>query len=249
MKIFLLALFLVPFFCQAKCKFEQSANIIKNVTFENQTQHLVSWDFSSQDVLRNTSTVSSTLYSLYKNKVKDHIDISPYSLLQRDSVRMILPSDYHNVITVLSDVAGTISKINCLESLLLNYQIQRSDDFMSHPTEFLAYYLVRNNLLKVFLYTNNDLGIRKLRPLIEQINNHMQRGWKVIGNIHNHNFFLDNFEEQNSQGTLAPSGSDVQMYKSLSMEELPISYITNGFHTLKLGHDEFELFRSHSDYL
>jgi hypothetical protein len=112
------------------------------------------------------------------------------------------------------------------------------------PTEFLAYFLEKNGRLRIYLLTNDSLGVGGMGRLKQEVSNSVLAGWRLDGNLHNHSFFLSEINSSKPQGVLAPSTNDMRVFNGDATDlELPRALITNGFHTIVLDAGYFPLFK------
>ena len=145
----------------------------------------------------------------------------------------------------LEGAAGAIREVNCLEGLLFAAQSERSlsqgRSMYTHPTEFLSWVLSRGDTLKVWYYTVDQPGVRALSNVNDPVAADVAAGWRVVANVHNHNFFP---AEERVLGGVVPSAVDVQaLLGARSTLGLLRATITNGFHSIDITAAELDRFR------
>jgi hypothetical protein len=206
------------------------------------------WNFQDDSILRSESLPDLPSFSSYRKAVQARLNVDPLSLLDRYFRIGIEGGDAYNLDVVRNDSAHFIRPIRCLEALLLDAQIERTPKMLVAPTELLAFYLRHpDGRLRVYYLTDDLAGIWKMESLSAKIHEDLQEGWIVIGNLHNHSFFLDHLEHPDvihPQGVLSPSANDMQVLKEAKSElGLQSALITNGFNTIEIPASEFGRFR------
>jgi hypothetical protein len=166
---------------------------------------------------------------LYRNKLNSLYDTDPVALLE-SAVKYEEGLDQKNNRVIFENI-DKIRKINCLETKLIAIQNSRKD-LLKEPTEFIAFKLSRGEKYKLYYFTSNIAGVRSLGFIHKEIEESLKNGWKLIYNLHNHNFFID---EKKYRGTVAPSSADAWVFKvELKNYGLQKALVTNGFHTVEL---------------
>jgi len=146
----------------------------------------------------------------FRRAISERIDVDHPALLtaQRGYVN---GGDAINVDKVLAATVGTVRKMNCLEALLLATQAARTAakgaPMHRMPTEFMAYVLTRQDDIKIYYYTVDQAGVGGLGIFNEHLDKDIAEGWRVVRNIHNHNFFPDS---ERIYGGAVPSAADIQ---------------------------------------
>jgi hypothetical protein len=225
------------------CQFES-----KPIILESGESHLMQyWDFSNSSIIDLATLPNSSRFIFYRNLVQSKINIDPIELLLRYSKAGVSVNDTYNLNVVLSNPLKYIQPIKCLEALLLNNQFERNTTMPINPTEFLAFYLKNNeNQLRVYYLTDDISGVRKVSPLLSHIETDVKNGWTLIGNLHNHSFFLENInqdETHHPQGVLIPSSNDIQVLRATRDEfKMQNASITNGFNTIFISAEELDKF-------
>jgi hypothetical protein len=221
------------------CAFPSAPAVLSSTS----TGLLQRWDFRDSGILTSHHFRQSTALRKYRAAIRSGINTDYRFLLQRYLERGPAPDDAYNLGTAAR--SAQFKPISCLEALLLEFQIQRNPKMASDPTEFLATYLQRDGRLKVYYQTNDSIGISGLKKLTAWIAKDLTAGWKHIGNLHNHSFFMEALESKQPQGVLAPSATDMKLFKefrkTLGLEEVAI---TNGFDTIHIPAREFDRYRS-----
>ena len=85
-------------------------------------QYVKVWTFGSRRLLEESNLTNSKKYEHFKKLVSGYLDVDPVVLLARYQTRTIYQNDLYNLESVLLHNVGRIRKINCLESLLLDFQ-------------------------------------------------------------------------------------------------------------------------------
>ena len=115
---------------------------------------------------------------------------------------------------------------------------------LSHPTEFHGF-ITKNEKegkIRVYFGSSDTEWPPKPTVIIEELEKEINKGWELIGHLHNHYCKKD----KNYVGILAPSLADAQYYKMLKERfRLAEVLITNGFHTVEIENKDFAKFESH----
>jgi hypothetical protein len=203
------------------------------------------WEFPDSTAVTLDKLPQSIALRNYRQRIESGVSVDYHVLLQRYLSRKPSIDDAYNLSVAASLSAGHFKPISCLEALLLDFQIRRNPTMTAEPTEFFAAYLQREQRLRVYYLTNDSTGVSGLKKLTDRIENDLSNGWKFIGNLHNHSFFMDALDSNQPQGVLAPSATDMKLFKSLK-ESLGLeeAAITNGFDTLHISAQDFDLYRS-----
>jgi hypothetical protein len=233
-------------FCQAECRFETAATIL-----EERENHLLQyWEFHTAAIPNSFELPQSPSFSSYREAVTAKINSDPLGLLERYLSAGPYPADAHNIEIVLSD-PRRIRPIQCVEALLLDYQIGRTLKMLTEPTEFLSLFLVSpEGRYRAYYLTDDVGGIRRMEQLKAYVGSDLELGWLLVGNLHNHSFSLDHLDwdqKHHPQGVLAPSASDIQVFRGMKEElNLRSASITNGFHTISIPAEDFGKYRAPS---
>jgi hypothetical protein len=226
------------------CQFESAPTVL-----EAGESHLLQyWEFSSSSIVDLIELPTSAAFVSYRNLVSSKLNTDPVELLSRYSIAGANVNDGYNLEVVRKDPSKYIRPMHCLEGLLLDNQIKRNKEMSVKPTEFLAFYLKSGDgRLRVYYLTDDIAGVRKLSSLFDRITLDIAQGWEVVGNLHNHSFFLDNInndEAHHPQGVLIPSANDIQVLRASRDDfKLKSASITNGFNTIFLPSTELDNFR------
>lgn len=207
---------------------------------------LAQWDFKSAGILSEKELPVAPELAAYQQKVKQLIpDTNPYKLLARYAARGPAADDLFNLEVVQRKEAGVMHNLTCIEALLLDYQLQRNPLMAERPTEFVAYFLRRQGGARVYFFTNDAEGVSGMAELYARVKMDESNDWSVVGNLHNHSFFLGDVSGPGPQGVLAPSASDVKLLRAAVEEvDLTAAYITNGFQTVRIKGADLKLFRA-----
>jgi hypothetical protein len=239
-------LFILSFsyFAQASdCRFE-----LNPIVIEESSDHLLQyWDFNNSTVNVSIEIPDSINFGNYRKIVSNKMNVSPLNLLKRYSRTNPNSNDNFNLQVVINS-PGYIRPVHCIEALLLDYQIQRNTNMLTAPTEFFSVYLTNDlGKFRVYYLTDDMNGLKKLGPLFENLEKDLANGWSLVGNLHNHSFWLNNVVDDKShpQGVLSPSATDIQLFESMKSDfNLPSASITNGFNTVEVPSSNFTKFRS-----
>ncbi|MCX5795570.1 MAG: hypothetical protein NTY77_08770 [Elusimicrobia bacterium] len=247
--IFLLAAISLPRSLQAAmapCSFPSEPTIIERTDSGPNPILLQYWDFDSDRILFLKSPPDSKRLAEYRETVAKRITTDPTALLKRYMALQPAPEDLHNIEVVMSR-PGSIKEIGCLAGLLLEIQISRNERFATDAPEFIAYFLQKKGKLRAYFLTNDSRGIRGagFSDLLSRIDADRDGGWKVLANLHNHSFFLNDLDSRKPQGVLAPSANDIQVF-SAQIERFGLkgAYITNGFNTLYVPGQDIKRYAS-----
>lgn len=245
--IFLFAAIFLPMNVQAamdQCAFGSEPTIIERTDAGPNPILLQYWDFDSDQILFLKSLPDSRRLAEYREMVAKRIATDPAALLKRYMALQPTPEDLHNIEVVLSR-PGNIKELDCLTGLLLDVEIGRDERFATDGPEFIAYFLQRKGKLRAYFLTNDSGGIRGagVSSLLRRIDADRDAGWKVLANLHNHSFFLNDLDSKKPQGVLAPSANDIGVFIShIERFGLKGAYITNGFHTLYVSSQDIKLY-------
>lgn len=208
---------------------------------------VLAWDMPSTDLATQPDTVDSQSLLYYRVAVLRHFNknVDPYFLMNRHVQHTTDRKDLFNLKMVLNEKVGQIRPISCLESLLIEFQINRNPQMKAKPTEFLAFILEKKTNMRVYFQTNDALGVSDMTAMSTAIENDQKDGWIVKGTLHNHSFFLGHLAKPKPQGVLAPSATDVQFYLNQDSQfATEYHYITNGFDTLALPRRDLKKLQS-----
>lgn len=155
---------------------------------------------------------------------------------------------------VLAGSAGTLRPIGCLESLLIEAQLERFPATGAR-SEMHAFVLTRESATAhpeepseiVYFAASSAPFPPRPGPLLDSIAAREAEGWRLAADIHNHPFYLDRLGSDSRgqpladiAGATAPSTSDVQFYRFLRERfGLQRALLTNGFTTLVLPTSAF----------
>lgn len=135
---------------------------------------------------------------------------------------------------------GKIRRINIIESQLLDIQLKKYPLY-SHPTEFIAYFLItpQKDSIKIYFAASDTPWVPKHPEIFENLKIDLKNGMQLINVLHNHYEKAEN----NFIGILAPSTSDMGMFKMMRDNfSLQTVTITNGFHTVEIKSENFNKF-------
>jgi hypothetical protein len=216
------------------------------------TEIMQYWEFNNEEDLWNKHPEELPEIGLYKDSLVQNLGYEKYKdAVQREGKidahysesLNVLNGDQKNSDLVHTGSFGTLREINFLEAQLLNYQLGRYPLF-SHPTEFVAYIVINDteNMVRVYFCSSDKPWPPKHHIVFSSIEKDLTQGWKLKYALHNH------YEPGNNNyvGILAPSMTDVQMFKMLNEDyKLEAALITNGFNTVVIENAEFEEFESY----
>jgi hypothetical protein len=203
------------------------------------------WEIPNDPALWQKDFPAFPSFQQYEQSLIDH-----FGQAKLDSVRLArsqktgaygTSGDQNNAQLVLDGKAGAIRPINCLEAHLLNFQLQRFPLF-DHPTEFGAFILKKDSLLRIYYSASDQPWPPKDHIIQPKIDQDIQNGWKLFGHLHNHY----NSAEEDYLGVLAPSMADAHYFKGKKEGfGLEKAFITNVFHTVEIDSSDFHLFSAH----
>jgi hypothetical protein len=224
-----------------QCAFKSKPQVLK----ENPDALLQVWVEQNRPVLKSHTLPSGPFLREFRSAVRDIIDVDPVNMLQAQ-LPHVSGGDATNVQMVLNRKAGSIEAMNCLEALLLNMQIEQSakqgKPLHSSPTEFFSFILARDTELKIYYYTTYQAGVRGLSIFNELLDQDISDGWLLVNNIHNHSIFP---ESDTRYGGVVPSATDIQYFRNVARQYALIgASITNGFNTIRISQNEFDMFSS-----
>jgi hypothetical protein len=192
------------------------------------------------------------------------MDVDARSLLERQrSIYAAMPPEWRgeaaNGTFVLDGRAGTIHPVGCLEAMLWKWQAARYS-MLEHPTEFGAFILRGDGIVRVYLSSADLVGQKIRGPVVERVAADVRTGFRLLAHLHNHPFLLDRAvgdrmwtmegTVDDVAGALAPSMTDVQFYRSirddLGLEE---AWVTNGLETARFRAAELDLLMTRSESL
>lgn len=216
---------------------------VPQVLMDEEGRLLQYWIEKDRPALFQEMLPPSPALHAFRDRISLALDPDPHTLLEAQ-LAQVEGEDLENVRAVLEGRAGTIRTMKCLEGLLLSVQAERTvhlgSSMFEAPTEFLSYFLAREGDLKIYFYTVDQPGIGGLSILHEPLQADLGAGWRVVGNIHNHNFFPDS---DRVLGGVVPSAADVQALRSArDVFGLPSASIVNGFHALDITRADLDVF-------
>lgn len=165
---------------------------------------------------------------------------------ETDPVWLLRQTGFRNSAIVAAHAKAWIRPATCLEKLLFQIQDRRIDTFEA-PTEFVSFVLRSpdGRRLKVYFYTVNQDGIGRASPVSDPVRTDAAAGWRVLANLHNHNFHPG---DPDTNGPLAPSLPDAQVNRNLAAATgLEAAWITNGLHTARIPASAFGAFEAPPD--
>lgn len=142
--------------------------------------------------------------------------------------------------SILSGKVGRLSKIRCIEALLMGEANNRRE-MRKSPYEIGALILWRSedDALKIYLGLGDTTSVPmdEFESLLER---DIKAGWRMWVHIHNHPFSLEKPYDENG-GYTAPSTGDLQFYKTWRRKwRLEEAWITNGVYSYSLMASEFD---------
>jgi hypothetical protein len=193
----------------------------------------------------------------FQNSVQEKTgDINSKTLIDRQrQIFAALPNEWNgeaeNSRLLLEGIVGGIKPMTCLEAMLWKWQNHRYP-MLEFPTEFGAFILKRDNILRIYLSSSDIVGARIRHELMELIQKDLESGYELLAHLHNHPFLFDRkigdrmwtMEEtiDDIAGALAPSMTDVSFYRGIrDTYGLKEAWITNGIETSKFSAGEFDL--------
>ncbi len=226
------------FLTRDSCRFTSPSQVI---TDEDST-FLQFWIEEDRPVFAHPMLPRSASLDLFRQAISQQFDTDARAILQTQLEQVEGP-DRMNVELVLAGEAGVLRPMSCLEALLLAAQTDRAEmqgsSMFDEPTEFFSYVLERDGELKIYHYTVDQPGIGRVGPIHDAVRADLAEGWRVVKNIHNHNFFPHSTQPL---GGVAPSATDVQAFRgAVESLALPRASITNGFHSLDMTADDFRI--------
>lgn len=229
---------------ESACRWTQNAQIIFKASHE---LHQI-WQFSENPVFWSALLPASASLEAFRQAVQTQIpELEPHAYVLKHPPAE--DGEAYNKRLALSSRVARLEPINCLEALLLSEQTARLP-MLQTPSEFGAFILRRRNesgdmRYKVYFSTLDQPGLKMNALVMAQIESDRQLGWTVWAHLHNHNFFP---EKADPYASPSPSKTDIEfarmLKQSLALENL---WVTNGFHTLHLPQQAFEIFHGHSD--
>lgn len=213
------------------------------------------WEFKDSSFLWDDISTPETAFSNYQQTISNLIQPldalliiqKQYPLFMQDP-KPSMKAEAFNASLVLNGGAGTIRKISCLESLMIQEQTALFP-LADYPYEFLAAIFKKyvNGVARVKIILH--LGVSPFqKPVQDDIKVLLAEGWSFWAHIHNHPFYLEKYPDQIFQGLMTPSLSDVQLYRSWASEfGQQNALITNGFHTIQIPASDFNKFCSWDD--
>ena len=175
-------------------------------------------------------------------RLGDMSALDPRALLARQrAVYAALPGERareaENIDALLRG-EGTIAPATCLEWRLFQRQAARFP-MLARPTELSAYVLRGGGRLHVYLSGDDRVGGRLRGEVGDRVLADVARGFVPVAHLHNHPFLFDRTPGdrtwatadtvQDIAGALAPSRTDVQLYRSMRAHfGLQGAWITNG---------------------
>lgn len=217
---------------------------------ENGAEIFQYWDFKNSLSLWDTNYTDPLSLKLYKDSLNSLLSSDTTLALVRKMAEQntfyqkvnTQNGDSINTQLIHSKVIGQIRPINYLEAQLLAYQLNRYP-LLSHPTEFHGFILVNDsaNMVRVYFAASDQPWPPKPGVILSAIENDVKKGWTFKYHLHNH------YEPKEDKylGILAPSMTDAQYYLFLSEAyDLKNAIITNGFHTVEIRKNEFQMLKS-----
>lgn len=165
-------------------------------------------------------------------------------LLRQRAVHAVLPGDQareaENIDAVLAGQAE-IGPASCLEWRLFQWQARRFP-MLARPTEFMAYVLRGRGEIRVYVSGADRVGGRLPGEVRARVLADVAVGFVPVAHLHNHPFMFDRTPGDRTwataetvhdiAGALAPSLSDVQVYRGMHAEfGLRAAWVTNGLET------------------
>ena len=99
----------------------------------------------------------------YRQSVQNKINTDTTFLLNRYLATSPDAADAYNIGISAKKVASVFRPVNCIESLLLDFQIKRNQQMLTEPTEFLALFLKNaSGMVRVYYLTDDINGLRKI---------------------------------------------------------------------------------------
>ena len=159
--------------------------------------------------------------------------------------------DAHNGAAVLEGRAGVIGPASCIEALLWERQAARYP-MLEHPTEFSAFILRGDGRVRIYFSAADLVGHKVRGGITDLVNEDVRRSYALVAHLHNHPFLLGRVPggrmwtteatRDDVAGALAPSATDVQLYRWLREEiGLPAAWVTNGLATARFSAADFDV--------
>jgi hypothetical protein len=124
---------------------------------------------------------------------------------------------------------GHVRRIHCLEAALFARQHARYSQ-LTHPTEFVAHILTRGDRLKVYFWGSDQPFPPRAGYGQDEARADVAAGWQFAVFLHNHT--IRTLNGRPALGVPAPSTSDVQLSRSLTVNlGLREVWLTNGIYT------------------
>jgi hypothetical protein len=166
----------------------------------------------------------------------------PRALLSRQATIMGaagMPLEADNGELVRSGRVGRIAPPTCIERLLFARHAARFP-MLTHPTEFGAFVVRGQGRVKVYFTSLDRVGGKLRSAITALVAADVASGLVLMGHLHNHPFLFDRVPGDRMwttpatvadvAGGLAPSLTDVQLYRSFRAElNLEEAWLTNGF--------------------
>ncbi|MDF1505019.1 hypothetical protein [Roseisolibacter sp. H3M3-2] len=199
------------------------------------------WDDRALTALRDVRT-----------RLRAALDVDTRALLARQAAYWAahpdpaLRREAENGTAVRSGRVGTVRDAGCLEALLVDAQARRTD-MVDRPTEFQALVLRRGDARRVYLAGSTAPWPPKLPPRVDALLAADRRdGWHAESHGHNHPFYLAKRDTGDVAGAVAPSLSDVQLWRALRTRlGLRGAWVTNGFATAHFTAADFDALSTH----
>jgi hypothetical protein len=216
---------------------------VPQVLIDEEGRLLQYWIEKDRPALFQQTLPPSPALHAFRERISLALDPDSRALLEAQLAH-VEGGDLENVRAVLEGRAGAIRSMRCLEGLLFSVQAERTvrlgSSMFETPTEFLSYVLAREGDLKIYFYTVDQPGIGGLSTVHQPLQADLEAGWRVVGNIHNHNFFP---ASDRVLGGVVPSAADVQALRSARDSfGLPTASIVNGFHALEITGADLDAF-------
>lgn len=203
---------------------------------------------------RGPDEVISAFRAALEDRLGPELDARRLMERQRD-IFALMPPEWEGEAAIgtliLEGRAGTLHPIGCLEAMLWKWQAARYP-MLEHPTEFGAFILLGEGVVRVVLSSSEMVGQRLRRPVLDRVEADVRGGYRLKAHLHNHPFLFHREvgdrmwtmegTVDDVAGALAPSMTDVQFYLSaregLNLEE---AWVTNGLETSRFPAGELDL--------
>ena len=221
------------------CTFKNEPEIVE----ENNELLAMVFEEEDDEVFLSPFKEEDEAYDDYINWVQENFMTDPYDLLERQKdIFVKFGFSPYNFDLILNREAGSIRDMNCLEALLF-LEHNSFSPLQMIPSEFLAYVLKKESLLRIYF-----TSVKKLEAngkfFEEDVVHNIEEGWEYITHIHSHPFVIDN-PAGDIAGTTIPSGGDLLIFRKHRNElELQKAWITNGISSIVVRSDEFDLFET-----